>query len=297
MIWAVGRNRVQGELVAAMYRRASHVPRERRSVMAAGLPGADIPAALAGRGVERSRYLAIGLDAIKEEMAARGMIPRVAGLSPMEASDLVHAESAWLAKRLGLRAIADGRNIVWEITMASPAVTGSWLGVLELAGYTVSGLFVDIPVEESVRRAEAAYRRRHEDFRNGIGHGGRYIPPEAIRALADGLPDKPGGWPVDQAVSRPGASAEDDVTGPILGYAAGKLALDDLVAWFRAREWPEVPRACPPGLERAGPAIDDPEPYVPGSFDDVVRAYDLGHLTDLDYDFLGGAVMASRQSR
>ena len=33
-------------------------------------------------------------------------------------------------------------------------------------------------------------------------------------------------------------------------------------------------------------AIDDPEPYVPGSFDDVVLAYDLGWLSDADYDVL-----------
>ena len=42
-------------------------------------------------------------------------------------------------------------------------------------------------------------------------------------------------------------------------------------------------------MEAAAPAIDDPEPYVPGSFDDVVRAYDLGWLTDTDYEALATA--------
>lgn len=41
-----------------------------------------------------------------------------------------------------------------------------------------------------------------------------------------------------------------------------------------------MPPICPPGPEVAAPAIDDPELYVPGSFDDVVRAYDLGWLSD-----------------
>jgi hypothetical protein len=50
-----------------------------------------------------------------------------------------------------------------------------------------------------------------------------------------------------------------------------------------------APPACPPGLELAGPAIDDPEPYVPGSFDDVVLAYDLGQLSDEEYEFLAGS--------
>jgi hypothetical protein len=43
---------------------------------------------------------------------------------------------------------------------------------------------------------------------------------------------------------------------------------------------------CAPGLEAAAPAIDDPEPYVPGSFDDVVLAYDLGEITDVGYQAL-----------
>jgi hypothetical protein len=33
-------------------------------------------------------------------------------------------------------------------------------------------------------------------------------------------------------------------------------------------------------MEQARAAIDDPEPYFPGSFDDVVLAYDLGWLSD-----------------
>jgi len=56
-----------------------------------------------------------------------------------------------------------------------------------------------------------------------------------------------------------------------------------------ARRWPRVPDVCPPELEQARAAIDDPEPYVPGSFDDVVLAYDRGWLSDADYDVLSGA--------
>lgn len=63
----------------------------------------------------------------------------------------------------------------------------------------------------------------------------------------------------------------------------GQPSLEDLVWKFRARPWPPVPPVCPPGLEAAAPAIDDPEPYVPGSFDDVVLAYDLGKITDVGY--------------
>jgi hypothetical protein len=264
-------------------------------VIVAGLPGADTSGALANAGIDRSWYLTISLDAIKEEMAARQLVPLVSGLSPMEASDLVHAESAWLAKRLGLRAIADGKNILWDITMASMTATQSWLDALEVAGYSVRGLFVDISIEESVGRTEADYWRKHEDYRNGEGYGGRYIPPEAIRALADGLRSEPA-QPVASHPGQPAAAASDEVTGPILSYLAGNLTLEGVTSWFRARRWPDVPSAYPPGLERAASAINDPEPYMPGSFDDVVRAYDLGQLTDADYDFLARAVLTARRT-
>jgi hypothetical protein len=75
----------------------------------------------------------------------------------------------------------------------------------------------------------------------------------------------------------------------LTSYLAGKLSLEDLCLEFRARRWPPVPPVCPAGLEMAAPAIDDPEPYVPGSFDVVVLAYDLGHICDTYYKTLARA--------
>jgi hypothetical protein len=85
------------------------------------------------------------------------------------------------------------------------------------------------------------------------------------------------------------ADGADEVTSLIGSYLTGALSLEALAQRFRARRWLAVPRACPPGLEQAAPAIDDPEPYIPGSFDDVIRAYDLGWLTDTDYPVLATA--------
>ena len=83
-----------------------------------------------------------------------------------------------------------------------------------------------------------------------------------------------------------GAFPDSTVIAMLLSYREGQLSLDDLSLEFRARRWPRVPDVCPPELEPAREAIDDPEPYVPGSFDDVVLAYDLGWLTDADYNIL-----------
>jgi len=118
-------------------------------------------------------------------MGKRGLIPEVEGLSPMEASDLVHEESSAVAKQLARKALSDGRNVVWDITMSSPESTARRIGDLRAAGYSITGIFVDIPVETSVRRADARHREGHEDYRAGIGLGGRYVPPEVIRAQAD----------------------------------------------------------------------------------------------------------------
>ncbi len=72
----------------------------------------------------------------------------------MEASDLVHEESSYIAKRqLALRAQADGKNIIWDITMSSDKKTSERIDELRSAGYSsVEGIFVDIQVETAVTR-------------------------------------------------------------------------------------------------------------------------------------------------
>ena len=80
----------------------------------------------------------------------------------------------------------------------------------------------------------------------------------------------------------------------LTSYRDGRISFDDLSLEFRARRWPRIPDVCPPELEPAREAIDDPEPYVPGSFDDVVLAYDLGWLSAADFDILAVAASGSR---
>jgi predicted ABC-type ATPase len=184
--WSRERNRIQGALVADLYEQARDVPCDGHAIIAGGLGGAGKSTVLSSHaGIDLSKYLTINPDNIKEEMARRGLIPHVEGLSPMEASELVHEESSYIAKRLALRATADQKNIIWDITMSSLDSTERRIGDLRTAGYAVNGIFVDIPVETSVRRAEFRHRTGHEEYRAGSGEGGRYVPPEVIRAQAD----------------------------------------------------------------------------------------------------------------
>jgi len=245
MIWTAGRNMDQGALVAAMYGQAGAIPCERKAVMAGGLPGADTAGALTQAGIDASRYMTISIDTILTEMAERGLIPRVEGLSPLEAADLVHAEAQFLAKRLGLRALADGRNVIWDISFASRHAVESWIAAHRRAGYTIHAIFAELSIGEPVRRTAARHRRGHDEYRQGRGYGGRFIPASAVRALADA----PASCPVRDVVPcLPEAAdsgrdlvAQGEVTTMIRAYLAGEMTLDALCGRFRSRRWPAVP--------------------------------------------------------
>jgi predicted kinase len=185
--WAPERRAGHDAIIADLYAAARGVPCEKRAILAGGLPGAGKTTVLEQyAGIDRSRYLMINPDEVKTEMAKRGMVPEVAGLTPMEASDLVHEESSHIAKQLALRATADGKNIIWDITMSSRDSTERRIDALRAAGYTrIEGIFVDIPVEVGIRRSDARHREGHDSYRAGYGQGGRFVPADVIAAQAD----------------------------------------------------------------------------------------------------------------
>jgi predicted kinase len=185
--WTLERLALQQEIVNDLYNESSHVPCEGKAVLAGGLPGSGKTTVLTTvAGIDLSKYLVINPDNIKEVMASRGMVPAVEGLTPMEASDLVHVESSLIAKRLAIRAYAEGKNVIWDITMKSLESTQQRIVDLRVAGYRdIEGVFVDIPLDVSVRRADARHREGHEAFLEGKGCGGRYVPPEVITGQAD----------------------------------------------------------------------------------------------------------------
>ncbi len=299
MIWTGERARQQRLLVAAVYRAAAGVPCERRAAIAGGLPGADKAAALDRAGLDRARYFTVSIDAILDRMAAAGLIPQSNGQSPLERAGPVHAEAQYLAKRVLLRALMDGRNLILDISLASWRAAEAWTYALRFADYEITAVFADIGVDDAVRRADEARQRGEEEFRRGHGHGGRVIPAAAIRALASPAAAAAGNrirWAVGARSAGAiggtvgsGVFPGSAVTSMLTAYREGRFSLDDLSLEFRARRWPRIPDVCPPELEPAREAIDDPEPYVPGSFDDVVLAYDLGWLSDADFDVLAVA--------
>jgi predicted kinase len=185
--WARERRVGHDAIINDIYDAAKDVPCERRAILAGGLPGAGKTTVLEHHaGVDRSQYLTINPDDIKRQMAERGMIPEVAGLTPMEASELVHEESSHIAKQLALRAMPDGKNVIWDITMSSQQSTEKRINDLRGFGYErVEGIFVDIPVETSIRRADGRHREDHDKYLAGQGLGGRYVAPEIIGSQED----------------------------------------------------------------------------------------------------------------
>jgi predicted kinase len=186
-VWSEERDAVHDSIIESLYAGSAAVPCEHKAILAGGLGGAGKSTVLDGHaGVDRSQYLTINPDVIKEEMASRGAVPHVPGLSPMEASDLVHEESSYVARQLALRAQSDGKNVIWDITMSSGASTERRIQELRSASYTsIEGIFVDIPVETSVARADARHRQGHDEYRAGESLGGRFVPAEVIRGQAD----------------------------------------------------------------------------------------------------------------
>jgi len=185
-VWSPERAKIHKEVVNDLYETAADTPCEHKAIMAGGLAGAGKTTVLdEHRRNDHSEYLTINPDDVKKELAERGLIPEVEGLSPMEACDLVHEESSHVAKLLAERALRDGKNIIWDITMASKSSTARRLDDLDQAGYVTSGIFVHISVEVSMRRADERYRNGHENYRNGQGLGGRLVPPEVVVLQGD----------------------------------------------------------------------------------------------------------------
>jgi predicted RNA-binding protein associated with RNAse of E/G family len=75
----------------------------------------------------------------------------------------------------------------------------------------------------------------------------------------------------------------------IAALRAGRLTLDEVAARFRHRSWAVARRPVPRTFAEMA-AQQDVEADVPGTFDEVVAAYDRGELTREQYRTLAHAV-------
>ena len=83
-----------------------------------------------------------------------------------------------------------------------------------------------------------------------------------------------------------------EVTELIAALRAGEIDLHELAEIFRGRKWAIARRPVPTSFAEMAEQ-QDPEPDVPGSFDEVTAAYDRGEITREQYQTLAHAVADS----
>jgi predicted ABC-type ATPase len=181
-VWDKDRDKLHRQIVEDMYAKAQNVPTDGRGIFTGGPTGAGKSSALKKLGVKPGEYFTVDPDAVKEEMARRGMVPDIPGypdLAPMERATLVHRESMRVANMLMDRAVADQRNVIWDTTMINADSIERWVDQMRQDGYdNIRGVFVQALPEV----ARARVQRRYEEGMNaflqskGKGIGGRYIP-------------------------------------------------------------------------------------------------------------------------
>ena len=178
-IWALERAKAHSEIAQQIAAKAVAVPSEGRAVLATGLPGPRKAAALK-KAIDPARHATVSPDAIKEELARRGLVPEAEGLSPAERGALVHP-------RLGMSRIwrSPGWRLparTWRWTSPVPARrlwARTWI-TWPAAGTPVHGVHVHTPADAGA--AARAHRKGLESYRQGKGNGARLAPPDLVRS-------------------------------------------------------------------------------------------------------------------
>lgn len=89
----------------------------------------------------------------------------------------------------------------------------------------------------------------------------------------------------------------NDVVDLLTALHEGTLTLDEVAERFRVRKWPRRRRTEPATYhEMAVAELQDPDPYLPGSFDDVAAAYHRRQITHDQFRILGKAVAEAQRA-
>lgn len=88
-----------------------------------------------------------------------------------------------------------------------------------------------------------------------------------------------------------------EVTELMAALRDGSMTVDEVAERFRTRSWPRTSRPRPTTyLELAAQAQEDPEPHVPGSFDEVTAALVRGDISREDYNLLAHAMAEAKRA-
>jgi hypothetical protein len=88
-----------------------------------------------------------------------------------------------------------------------------------------------------------------------------------------------------------------EVTDLLNALHEGRLTVDQVAQQFRERRWPRRRRPLPDTyMDALAAEFDDPDTYVPGSFDDVIAAYDQEKITREQLRILSEAVAEAQRA-
>jgi len=77
----------------------------------------------------------------------------------------------------------------------------------------------------------------------------------------------------------------------------GSMTVDEVAERFRARKWPRRRRQSADSyVDMLSAELEDPETYLPGSFDDVIAAYDQQKITRDQLRVLSEAVAEAQRA-
>lgn len=179
LVFNADRVLAHNEIIEEIIKDSKTVPSEGKALFAGGLGGAGKSTVLEKySNVDKSKYVTLNPDDIKEIMAAKGLIPKVEGLTPMEASPLVHEEASHITSVLLEKLRHRKKNIIFDITMASQKSVQNRINLISESGYSeVKAVFVDITPDTSAERGDGRYvYGLNQYLQHGEGQGGRPLP-------------------------------------------------------------------------------------------------------------------------
>lgn len=172
-------------------------PKDRRSMLVGGLPGAGKSSTLdslqASRALRPEDWITVNPDFFKDKMLESGHYPQVAGLTPAETASFIHEASSEMNHMLETLLMAEGYNIIFDITMGGRARPNekTWIeklgDTLVVSDYQMDGLFVDVNPAISRTRVN----KRHQDGLNALRTGASDRPDDpAVQLGGRVVPDK-----------------------------------------------------------------------------------------------------------
>ena len=187
-VWKPERDAIHRQIADELYKKAAGVPAEGRAIFLGGNAGAGKSTVITKQaGVDLNNYFKIDPDDIKEELAKRGLVPKLpeGDFAPMEVSTLVHNEAVRIGDMLADRAFRERKNVIWDGTMGNPGLIRSRVKKMDDLGYSkISAVFVDVSDDTSQRRVKERYRQGLYEWQQGKGQGARYVPKVIQKSLS-----------------------------------------------------------------------------------------------------------------